>query len=106
MEKLLQEVIGVTLMSISDGFFTCNQISVVEENRHKTSFIKTLWTYYYAQMLFGVNNSGATFQWVVDCTFRQMIGIIMEYYRHDLNLYYRLRTSHWDHLQHFFEICA
>ena len=38
MEPLLQQVIGFAFMSILDGFSGYNQISMIKEDKHKTTF--------------------------------------------------------------------
>lgn len=62
MEHLLQIVVGTEMMSKLDGFSRYNQISVVEEDQHKTVFITPRGTFTYNRMPFGLINVGSTFQ--------------------------------------------
>ena len=44
-----------------DGFSGYNQVSVLPEDRKKTTFANPWGTFMYAQMPFGLMNAGATF---------------------------------------------
>ena len=56
-------------MSMIDGFFGYNQISVMPEDREKTKFTTPWGTFMYAKMPFGLMNAGATFQRAMDIAF-------------------------------------
>ena len=62
MEHILQRVIGASIMSMIDGFSGYNQVSVLPEDRENTTFIIPWGTFMYAKILFGLMNTGATFQ--------------------------------------------
>jgi hypothetical protein len=62
MEHILQRVTGASRMSMIDCFSGYNHISVLSEDREKTTFTTPLGTFMYAKMPFGLMNVGATFQ--------------------------------------------
>jgi hypothetical protein len=62
MEHMLQRVTGASRMSLIDGFYGYNQISVLPEDREKTTFTTPWGTFMYAKMPFGLMNTRATFQ--------------------------------------------
>lgn len=69
MDHILQTISRSKMMSVLDGFSRYNQISVAEQDQHKTTFI-TLWgTFSYNKMPFGLINAGATFQRAMDLSF-------------------------------------
>jgi hypothetical protein len=62
MEHILQKVTVATIMSMVEGFYGYNQVSVFLEGREKTTFTTPWGTFMYAKMPFGLMNVGATFQ--------------------------------------------
>jgi hypothetical protein len=62
MEHILQRVTGASRISMIDGFYGYNQISVMSEDREKIAFTTPWGTFMYAKMPFGLMNVGATFQ--------------------------------------------
>jgi hypothetical protein len=62
MENILQKVTGATRMSMVDGFSGYNQVSVLPEDREKTTFTTPWGTFMYAKMPFGLMNAGEIFQ--------------------------------------------
>jgi hypothetical protein len=69
MEHILQKVTGASRISMIDGFSGYNQISVMPEDREKTTFTTPWGTFMYAKMPFGLMNAGATFQRAMDIAF-------------------------------------
>jgi hypothetical protein len=69
MDHILQRVVGVKRISMLDGYSRCNQISVVEEDKKKTTFTTPWGTFMYKKMPFGLMNGGATFQRAMDISF-------------------------------------
>jgi hypothetical protein len=61
MEHILQRVIGASKISMIDGFPGYNHISILPEDRGKTSFTTPWGTFMYAKIPFGLMNAGATF---------------------------------------------
>jgi ribonuclease HI len=62
MEHILQRVTGASRISMIDGFSGYNQISVLLEDREKTTFTTPWGTFMYAKMPFGLMNTRETFQ--------------------------------------------
>jgi hypothetical protein len=52
-----------------DGYSGYNQISVMEEDKKKTTFTTPWGTFMYEKMSFGLMNAGATFQRAMDIAF-------------------------------------
>ena len=84
---LLQQVVGLTLMSMLDSFSGYNQVLVIEADKEKTTFITSWETYSYARMPFGLKNVGATFQRAMDHAFSGLIGKFMEDYQYALTMH-------------------
>lgn len=81
MEWILQQYTCSELMSILDGFSGYNQILVVKEDRYKMAYTTPWVTYAYNRMSFGLKNVGATFQRIIDPSFKYIIGKIMVDYQ-------------------------
>jgi hypothetical protein len=69
MEHILQRVTGASRMSMIDGFSSYNQVSILPEDREKTTFTTPWGTLMYAKMPFGLMNAGETFQRAMDISF-------------------------------------
>lgn len=98
MEHLLQAVAGAEMMLILDGFSSYNQISVVEQDQHKTSFITPLSTFSYNRMPFGLINASATFQWAMNSSFKDLRDRIIVIYLDDLTIFSKKRKDHLKNL--------
>jgi hypothetical protein len=61
MEHILQRVTGASRMSMIDGFSGYNHISVLPEDREKTTFTTPWGTFMYANTPFGLMNARETF---------------------------------------------
>lgn len=61
-DSILEEVAGHEIYSFMDGFSRYNQISIVEEDKLKTTFVVEDGVYAYNKMPFGLCNAPATFQ--------------------------------------------
>jgi hypothetical protein len=61
MEHILQRVNSASRISLIDGFSGYNQISVMPQDKEKTTFTTPWGTFMYAKMTFGLMNAGATF---------------------------------------------
>jgi hypothetical protein len=69
MEHILQRVTGSSRTSMLDGFSVYNQISVLPEDREKTTFTIPWGTLMYAKIPFGLMNARETFQRAMDISF-------------------------------------
>jgi hypothetical protein len=61
--------------------------------------------YAYVLIPFGLNNAGATFQRVMDHSFKDLIGKFMADYQYNLKVHSKLRERHLKHLRQVFERC-
>jgi hypothetical protein len=61
MDHILQRVVGEKNVSMLDGYSGYNQISLMEEEKKKTTFTTPWGTFMYENMPFGLMNAGATF---------------------------------------------
>jgi hypothetical protein len=57
MEHIIHRVTGASRISMIDGFSGYNQISVLPEDREKTTFTTPWGTFMYAKMPFGLMNA-------------------------------------------------
>jgi len=103
MEFFLQQVTGSSCMSMFYGFSGYNQVSVVEEDMPKNTFITPWDTYSYARIPFGLKNVGATFQIAMDHDFKDLIGKFMVDYQDDIIVHSNIREEHINNLRQVFE---
>ena len=67
-----------------DAFSAYNQIIIDPNDQEKTSFMTEQGTYCYQVMPFGLKNTGATYQRLVNRMFQKHIGASMEVYIDDM----------------------
>ena len=65
-DLLIDAVVRHELVTFLDAYYGYNQISMHPSDKEKTSFITPKGTYCYGVMLFGLKNSGATYQRLVN----------------------------------------
>jgi hypothetical protein len=109
MEHILQRVTRASRMSMIDGFSGYNQISVMPEDREKTTFT-TPWgifmgTFMYAKMPFGLMNAGATFQRAMDIDFIREKDKFVVVYLDDITVFSKSDKEHCCHLRKVFLKC-
>ena len=80
-----------------DGYSGYNQISVVEEDKNKTSFTTPWGTFMYEKMPFGLMNAGATFQRAMDIDFIGEKDRFVVIYLDDITIF---SASDEENLQH------
>jgi len=83
-----------------DGFFGYNQILVSPKGRETTTFTTPWGTSMYAKMPFGLINTVATFQRIMDLIFVGMINKFIVIYLDDLNVFSNSDEKHLKHLKH------
>jgi ribonuclease HI len=105
MEHILQKVIGASRISMIDGFSSYNQISVMPEDREKTSFTTPWGTFMYAKMPFGLMNVGATFQRAMDIAFIGEKYKFVVIYLDDITVFSKTDKQHRYHLKKVFLKC-
>ncbi|KAL0435165.1 UNVERIFIED_CONTAM: Transposon Ty3-G Gag-Pol polyprotein [Sesamum radiatum] len=69
-DQLVDSTSGCELLSMMDASQGYHQIMLVPEDRKKVSFITSEGTFCYVAMPFGLKNTGATYQRLVDKIFR------------------------------------
>jgi hypothetical protein len=105
MEHILQRVTGAAKMSMVDGFFGYNQVSILPEDREKTTFT-TLWgTFMYAKMPFGLMNAGENFQRAMDIAFIGEKDKFFVIYLDYITIFSQFDKEHYDHLTKVFLKC-
>jgi len=60
-DHILQRVVCAHKISMLDGYFGYNQITMLEEDKEKTTFTTPWGTFMYDKIPFGLMNAGATF---------------------------------------------
>jgi hypothetical protein len=105
MEHILQRVTGASRISMIDGFSGYNQISVLPEDREKTTFTTPWGTFMYAKMPFGLMNAGATFQRAMDIAFIGERDKFVVIYLDDITVFSRSDKEHCCHLRKVFLKC-
>jgi hypothetical protein len=83
-DLLVDSTFGHELLSFMDAFSGYNQISMHESNQEKIAFMTNKDLYCYKVMPFGLKNTGATYQRLVNKMFREQIGWNMEVYVDDM----------------------
>jgi ribonuclease HI len=105
MEHILQRVTGASRMSMVDGFSGYNQVSVLPEDREKTTFTTPWGTFMYAKMPFGLMNAGATFQRAMDIAFVGEKDKFVVVYLDDITVFSKSDKEHRRHLRKVFLKC-
>jgi hypothetical protein len=93
MEHILQRVTGASRISMIDGFSGYNQISVMPEDREKTTFTTPWGTFMYAKMPFELMNAGATFQRAMDIAFIRERDNFMVIYLDDITVFSKINID-------------
>jgi hypothetical protein len=105
MEHILQRVIGASRISMIDGFSSYNHISVLLEDREKTTFTTPWGTFMYAKIPFGLMNVGATFQRAMDIAFIREKDKFVAIYLDDITVFSKTDKEHHQHLRKVFLKC-
>ena len=79
-DQLVDSTVSHKLLSFMDAFSGYNQIKMDEANQEKTSFVTSQGLFCYEVMPFGLKNTGATYQQLVNHMFRPQIGRNVEVY--------------------------
>jgi hypothetical protein len=89
------------IFSLMDGFSGYNQLNIVHEDQHKTTFIYPWGTFTYQKLPFSLKNVGATFQRAMSYAFHD-IKHIMQPYLDELPTHSMHRVDHPIHLRAIF----
>jgi hypothetical protein len=103
-DMLVDSTSGHRLLSFMDAFSGYNQIRMHPTDQEKIAFITDQGIYYYQVMQFGLKNTGATFQRLMNKMFRGQIGRNMEVYVDDILVKSLLPIDHVGDLQEAFRV--
>lgn len=104
-EHVLERVAGKQAYSFLDGFSGYNQVSIKQEDQHKTAFATEWGIYAYRVMPFGLTNAPSTFQRLMCHAFKEYLRIFLEVFMDDLCVHSLLRQEHIQHLSKVFDQC-
>ena len=104
-EHVLERVAGRKAYSFLDGFSGYNQVSIKEEDQHKTAFATEWGIYAYKVMPFGLTNAPATFQRLMSHAFKEHLRKFLEIFMDDLCVHSGDRSEHLGHLTKVFDTC-
>ena len=76
-----------------------------EEDMHKIAFrcLRAMRTFEWLVMLFGLKNTGATYQRPMNAIFHDMIGHHVEVYIYDIIIKSKKAVNHVEHLRKIFQ---
>jgi hypothetical protein len=103
-DQIIDNCVGSVIFSFMDGFFGYKQIDILPADQHKTSFICPWGTFPYRKLMFGLKNTGATFQRAMSYAFHN-IKHIVEPYLDDLPSHSSSRSDCFGHLRDIFLRC-
>jgi hypothetical protein len=96
-DQIVDDCVGSEIFSLMDGFSGYNQINIVPEDQHKTTFICPWGTFAYRKLPFSLENAGATFQRTMSYAFHDIKHIVQPYLD-DLPTHSMRRVDHPTHL--------
>ena len=105
MDHVLERVAGKQAYSFLDDFSGYNQVSIKQEDQHKTAFATEWGIYAYRVMPFGLTNAPATFQILMSHAFKEYLRVFLEVFMDDLCVHSLLRQEHIQHLIKVFDQC-
>ncbi|KAL0405934.1 UNVERIFIED_CONTAM: hypothetical protein Slati_3907300 [Sesamum latifolium] len=103
-DQLVDSTSDCELLSMMDASQGYHQIMLAPEDRKKVSFITSEGTFCYVAMPFGLKNTGATYQRLVDKIFRPKIGRNIEVYVDDMLVKSKKAEEHIKDLEETFSI--
>ena len=101
-DRLASRLYSRALLTFMDAFSGYNQIKMAEEDQEKIAFITSQGLYCYNVMPFGLKNTGATYQRLVNKMFNNQIGRNMEVYVDDMLVKSEEELKHLDNLRETF----
>ena len=102
-DQLVDSTASHKLLSFIDAFSGYNQIRMNETDQEKTFFVTSQGLFCYEVMPFGLKNTGATYQRLVNHMFRPQIGRNVEVYVDDMLVKNLDEGKHLDDLQETFD---
>ena len=95
---------GHLLLNFMDAYLGYNQIPMHIPDQEHTSFITDRSLYCYKVLPFGLKNTGATYQRLVNMMFKEKISKTMEVYVDDMLIKSKVASDHVAHLTDKFNI--
>jgi len=103
-DKLVDNSSSYKLLSFMDAYSSYNQIPMAEEDKQKTAFMTESRNYYFNVMPFGLRNTGATYQRMMNKVYdKKLLGDILEVYMDDMIVKSQQEVDHASHLKKVFE---
>ena len=104
-EMLVDSAAGFEYLSMLDGYAGYNQIFIADDDVPKTALrcLGALGTYEWVVMPFGLKNSRATYQRVMNTMFHDFIENFMQVYIDDIVIKSNSKPTHLEHLRKSFE---
>ncbi|KAL0451570.1 UNVERIFIED_CONTAM: hypothetical protein Slati_1135100 [Sesamum latifolium] len=103
-DQLVDSTSGCELLSMMGASQGYHQIMLAPEYKKRVSFITSAGTFCYVAMPFGLKNAGATYQRLVDKSFRPQIGRNMEVYVDDMLVKSKKAQDHVKDLEETFSV--
>ena len=95
------------LLSFMDAFLSYNQIRMHEDDQEKTSFVTSQGLFCYKVMPFGLKNTSATYQRLVNKMFMQQIRRNVQVYVDNMMVKSRREEDHLEDLRETFNtLCS
>jgi hypothetical protein len=83
-DQIIDSMAGCARLSFLDAYSSYNQIKFKKENKEKTAFITPYRMFCYQVMPFGLKNTGATYQWMMQNCLESQIGRNIQVYNDDV----------------------
>jgi len=103
-DVMIKNMCNFQRISFMDGFSGYNHIKVHPEDEKHTSFNMLLGVYCYTVMPFGLKNTSAIYQSIMNTIFHEHICKIIEFYIDDITVKSRDRDDHLADLKREFDI--
>ena len=98
-DMLIDTIVGHEMLSFMDAFSGYNQIRMHPDDQENVSFITECGLFCYKFMPFGLKNTRATYQCLVNKMFQNLLGKTMEVYIDDMLVKSLYVKDHIDHLK-------
>ena len=83
-DQIIDSTAGCDLLSFLDAYSGYNQIRMKEEDEEHTSFITPYGVFCYRTMPFGLKNTGATYQRMMQACLKEQVGRNVQVYVNDI----------------------
>ena len=101
-DQLVDSIARHKLLTFMDAFSGYNQIQMAKEDQEKTAFITSQGLYCYKVMPFGLKNTGATYQKLVNQMFKKQIWRNVKVYVDGMLVKSKEEEDHLDDLKETF----